>query len=135
MWVLGFEAGFFGRAARALFPRRSIAEERIQGALVMSTAVGDGRPKFLKHGFMKCEAMTRSEKGANPSGVTPVPGRKMLVPWAVREAALVAGEGRVVENSPPHHLVGVLQLFICSVLFSGCHLLRTKSNFPSLAAS
>lgn len=100
----------------------------------MSTAVGDGRPKFLKHGFMKCEAMTRSEKGANPSGVTPVPGRKMLVPWAVREAALVEG-ARVVENSPPHHLAGVPQLFICSVLFSGCHLLPTKFNFPSLAAS
>lgn len=131
MWVLGFEAGFFGRAARALFPRSSIAEERIQGALVMSTAVGDGRPKFLKHGFMKCEAMTRSEKGANPSGVTSVPGRKMLVRWAVREGALVAGRGggaRVVKNSPPHHLTGVPQLFICSVLFSGCHLFG-----PSLA--
>lgn len=98
-----------------------------------SIAIGDGRPKFLEHGFMKCEAMTRSEKGANPSGVTSVPGGKMLVPWAVREAALVGGG--VVENSPPHHLVGVLQFFICSVLFSGCHLLQSKSNFPFLAAS
>lgn len=56
-----------------------------------STAVGDGRPKSLEHGFMKCEALTSSGKGANPSGVTLVPGRKMLVPWAVREAALVVG--------------------------------------------
>lgn len=56
-----------------------------------SIAVGDGCPKFLEHGFMKCEVMTRSEKGANPSGVTSVPGRKMLVAWAVREAAFVVG--------------------------------------------
>lgn len=82
---------------------------------------------------MKCEAMTRNEKGANPSGVTSVPGRKMLVALGSQRSGAFAV--RVVENSPPHHLVGVLRFFICSVLFSGCHLLWSKSTFPSLAAS